>query len=136
KLARTAQSLRRGLRAEVARARGDFRSALAEIESFDFGTSTRERNISHWGVRERFVRAELLLALHRDREALAWYESFPAGYDTPYIAPAHYRLAQINDRLGDSERARFHRTRFVELWDGADAHLQPRVDSARAALVR
>ncbi|HET8712746.1 MAG TPA: BTAD domain-containing putative transcriptional regulator, partial [Gemmatimonadales bacterium] len=47
KLARTAQSLRRGLRAEVARARGDFRSALAEIESFDFGTSTRERNISH-----------------------------------------------------------------------------------------
>lgn len=135
-LLRTARSLRHGLRAEVARGRGDLRTALAEIEAFDFGSVTRARNVSHWGVRERFLRAELLFALHREREAMPWYESFPAGYDGAYIAPAHYRIAQIQQRLGNEDRMRFHLTRVLELWQLADPALHPRVDSARAALPR
>jgi hypothetical protein len=132
--ATTARSLAHGLRAEIARTRGDLRGALAELDGFEFGTPTRERSIAHWGARERFLRAELLHALKRDTEALPWYESFPAGYDGPYVAAAHLRHAEIDARLGNRERARFHFRRFIAFWSACDAELRPKVDSARAAL--
>lgn len=132
--ASAARSLGHGVRAEIARTRGDLRGALAELDGFAFGLPTEGRTIAHWGARERFLRAELLHALKRDVEARPWYESFPAGYDGPYVAPAHLRLAEIYQRLGNGERARFHLARFITLWDACDPELRPKVDSARAVL--
>ena len=75
-------------------------------------------------------------ALGRTDEALEWYLSFPAGYDQPWVAPAHLRAAQIYQRLGNTERARLHYQRFLSLWSGADAEFQPLVTEARKALAR
>jgi hypothetical protein len=44
------------------------------------------------------------------------------------------RLAQLYDEAGDVENAALYYARFVELWAGADAELQPRVEAARARL--
>ena len=126
--------LAHALRAEIARSRGDLRSALRELDDFAFDLPAPGRNLAHWGVRERFLRAELLLALHRDAEALTWYESYPATYDTPYMAAAQLRQAQIQGHLGNRERQAFHLRRFIQLWSDCDAELRPRVDSARAML--
>jgi tetratricopeptide (TPR) repeat protein len=87
-------------------------------------------------MHERFLMAELLRALGRHEEALDWYLSYPAGYDQPWVAPAHVRAAQIYERMGNRERAAFHYTRFVRLWEGADPEFQPMVTKAREELAR
>ena len=79
---------------------------------------------------------ELLVAQGRDSAALGWYESYPAGYDLPWLAPAHLRAAQIYERLHDRERARFHYQRVMRLWRSADPEFGPMVEDARLALER
>jgi TolB-like protein len=124
--------LAHGLQAELARSRGDTRAALAELEQFTVDPWGPGRpGASHWGIRERFLRAELLHALGRLEEALPWYESFVSMYDTPYMAPAHFRQGEIYRRLGNLERAR-----FVTLWKDSDPALRPRVEQARAWLAK
>jgi hypothetical protein len=44
------------------------------------------------------------------------------------------RLGQLYDEAGDLENAALYYARFVELWAGADAELQTRVEAARARL--
>ena len=129
-----AGALAHGLRAEIARSRGDLRRALAELDAFPFDVPHPGLNLAHWGVRERFLRAEILHALRRDSEALTWYESFPATYDIPYMAAAQLRQAEIQQRLNNHDRVAFHLKRFIQLWRDCDPELRPRVDSARAAL--
>jgi len=132
-----ARDLARGLRAEIARSRGDLKRALSEIEGFPFDVSAPgSRAAAHWGVRERFFRAELLHALGRDDEARPWYDSFQGGYDLPFIAAAHYRAGEIEEHLGNRERAVFHYGRFLSMWRDADAEFQPLVARARAAQAR
>jgi len=80
-------------------------AALRELDDFAFDLPAPGRN-SPLGSSERFLRAELLLALHRDAEALTWYESTPT-YDTPYMAAAQLRQAQIQGHLGNRERQAF-----------------------------
>jgi DNA-binding SARP family transcriptional activator/TolB-like protein len=128
-----ARDLAHGLRAEMARGRGDFKGALAEVERFQFTVSSAGvLEVSHWGLHERFLRAELLHALGRDDEALPWYESFHGGYDLPYLAPAQFRLAEICARQGDRKRAAFHASRVLAMWRTADPELQPLLAQARA----
>jgi len=115
----------------------NLRRALAEIEGFPFDVSAPgSRAAAHWGIRERFLRAELLHALDRDEEALPWYDSFQGGYDLPFIAAAHLRQGEIDERLGDRERAAFHYGRFASMWGACDAEFQPLVARARAAQAR
>ena len=132
-----AQALAQGLRAEIARARGDPRRALAEVEQFPFDAPVPGIGVlSHWGVRERFLRAELLLALGRDDDAFRWYDSFAGSFDLPYMAAAHLRRAEIRERLGDSEQARFHYARFLRLWKNCDPEFRPMTTRAAQALTR
>ena len=132
-----ALDLAHGLKAEIARSAGDLRAALVELESFTFLPSTGgPRNFAHWGNHERFLRAELLHALGRDREALPWYESFLGAYDLPWFAAAHLRMGEIHERLGDRGRAAFHYGRVVTLWREADAEFRPLVARAALALSR
>jgi hypothetical protein len=44
------------------------------------------------------------------------------------------RLGQLYDEQGDLENAAVYYARFVELWEDADAELQPRVGAARSRL--
>ncbi|HTY04894.1 MAG TPA: BTAD domain-containing putative transcriptional regulator [Gemmatimonadales bacterium] len=127
-----ARDLARTLRAELARARGDLSGALEELEGFPFDMSNPgPHSLARWGVRERFLHGELLHALGRDEEALAWYDSFVGPYDLPYLAPAHLRRAQIYKKLGNAERARFHYRRFLALWKNCDPEFRVLVQNAQ-----
>lgn len=50
------------------------------------------------------------------------------------LAPAHERLAELEDEAGNLDDAARHYARFVELWSDADEELQPRVRAAQARL--
>jgi tetratricopeptide (TPR) repeat protein len=71
---------------------------------------------------DRFVRAELLARLGRDREALHWFGGFEENsvYDLVYAAPARLRRGEILERLGEREAAIAEYRRVVELWSGGD----------------
>jgi tetratricopeptide (TPR) repeat protein len=84
----------------------------------------------------RYLRAELLYQLGRDREALRW---FTYGFQgTPselvYRAPAHLRQAELYERLGDRQQAIEHYSRFIQLWKNCDPEQRPSVERARARL--
>ena len=51
----------------------------------------------------------------------------------PYI---HQRLGSLYESKGDARKAVEHYRALIELWKNADAELQPRVESARAAVRR
>lgn len=133
--AEVGRALSRTVRAELASASGRPAAALAELRDFPFAPSS-VRGSALWGTYERFMMGELLHGQGRDSAALGWYESFPAGYDLAWLAPAHLRQGQIYERLGNVERARFHYQRVVTLWSSADPELQPLVAQARTALSR
>ncbi|HUQ79685.1 MAG TPA: hypothetical protein VM076_01035 [Gemmatimonadaceae bacterium] len=86
----------------------------------------------------RFLRAELLMRVGREREALAWYRSIGEVpiWDWAYIAPAELRQGEIHERLGERTEAKEHYARVVTLWRAADPSLQPLVRQARLALDR
>jgi serine/threonine-protein kinase len=71
---------------------------------------------------ERYLRAELLTALGRHREAIAWYgtlgESSP--YEIIYLAPAHLRQGELYEHRGDTVRAANHYSRCAQLWKSCD----------------
>jgi tetratricopeptide (TPR) repeat protein len=124
----------RTVRAEVSRARGQLHNALAVFDSV--GQWTHERSElatnSPFYAHEyrRFARAGVLFQLGRYQEALRAYRSiadelFHSG------APAHNRLAQIYQLLGERQQAARHYARFVELWKNCDPELRPIVDEAR-----
>jgi hypothetical protein len=46
---------------------------------------------------------------------------------------AHYRLAQVCERLGKTEEAAVHYRRFVDLWGEADTEV-PKISEARRRL--
>lgn len=75
--------------------------------------------------------------------AIARYEHYiktPSAFrfdvDGFLLAPAHERLAELYDAKGDRANAAQHAAKFVELWQNADADLQPRVQAKRALLQR
>ena len=85
---------------------------------------------------ERWMRAEILLALGRDDEAAEWYGSVGDHnvYGIPYKAQTHLRRGQIADRAGDRESAAAHYAQFIALWKDADPPLAPLVERARRRL--
>ncbi len=58
------------------------------------------------------------------------------GSDAVNLGHVLYRLGQVYEELADTARAADHYRRFVDLWQGADPELQPRVERARAAIAR
>jgi len=124
------------LRAELARASGQPDEALALLESVPINASIS--TVIGSRAYERFLRAELLQELGRDEEALRWYATQGQSFipDMTYLAPAHFRQAQIYERRGDRARAAAHYRRFVELWGECDRDLRPVVDDVRQRLER
>jgi tetratricopeptide (TPR) repeat protein len=86
----------------------------------------------------RYLRAELLQQLGRDREALDWLRYGFA--DTPaepaYLAPAHLRRGEIYERLGERGKAAEEYARFLHLWEHCEPELQPLLQEARVRVAR
>lgn len=121
-------------RADAARAAGRPAEALAELDRWPFGITAHLPARAREGA--RFAYAEALVALARDTDALPWYESFVGPYDTPFIAIAQLRQAQIHERAGRRARAAECYRRTLRLWRDASAEFAPLVAQARAGLAR
>jgi tetratricopeptide (TPR) repeat protein len=128
------------LRARLAQRSGDNRRALALLEK-----GWPQRTLPQFSsyetyahTPERLLRADLLRALGREREALEWYATVDEdlGAGVAYLAPSHLARAEILDRLGERRAAAAHYARFVALWRTADAPSQPAVQRARARLAQ
>ena len=92
-----------------------------------------------WGAtakmagRSAFLRAEVLRALGRQREAEAWYAATIEGW-VALAAAAHYRLAEIHDQSGKRAEALANYARFIELWREPDDELRPYIERAQMRL--
>ena len=86
----------------------------------------------------RYLRAELLQRLGRDREALDWLHYGFA--DTPtelaYLGPLQLRQAELYERLGEPQQAAEYYQRFLNIWERCEPSLQPLVAEARSRLAR
>jgi len=82
---------------------------------------------------ERFMLAELLLALGREREALGWYKNLAttSPFEVAYVPISHLRRGEIYESLGEQEKAIAHYKRFVDQWQDCDPELRPRLEKAR-----
>jgi tetratricopeptide (TPR) repeat protein len=74
-----------------------------------------------------------VLAIYKRYVDTPWIERLASTdwYALPYV---YERLGQLYHARGDVEEAAFYYSRFIELWEDADAELQPRVEAARRAL--
>jgi tetratricopeptide (TPR) repeat protein len=80
---------------------------------------------------ERWLTAEVLIALDRHEEALHWLAGIGMDGERSYMGIRHFRMAEIYEDLGDREKAAYHYGRFVTYWKDADPELQWRVEQAR-----
>ena len=82
---------------------------------------------------ERFMLADLLFELGREREALDWYLnlSSTSPFEVVYVPISYLRRGEIYDKLGDYEKAIPHYNRFVEYWQDCDPELRPILDKAK-----
>ncbi len=71
---------------------------------------------------ERVLRADLLIALGRDEEAVAWLSTLAqrSPFETPYLAQAEERLLASALRRGDATAAASHRVERARILSEAD----------------
>jgi len=83
---------------------------------------------------ERYWLAHLIENRGGEEEAMTIYGSL---YWTTWAEPLGlFHRAELHERRGEFEQAGDYYVAFVQLWEDADPHLQPRVESARLALQR
>ncbi|MEM7584978.1 MAG: protein kinase [Acidobacteriota bacterium] len=127
-----------GIRAEVARLRGQHSEVLSLLAERHGRYSYEMPMVSPLfsRARERYLKAEALLALGRTEEALGWYTSLYelAVFDLAYLGYSRLRRAEIHEQLGQPRQAAEQYRRLIELWSEADPELQPHVETARRRL--
>ena len=133
------RDLAHGIRTEIALVQGNPAEALTEIEKTrpeDFSITDQHIDLFLGHAHLRYLRAALLEETGQYEEALGWYESLGqiAYGETIYLAPKHLRMAQILERLGKTDEAIEHYTRFVELWKDCDPELRHLVEDAKLRL--
>ena len=78
----------------------------------------------------------------RADSAIAYYARFVNSLgpdpwdDAVYRGPAHFRLGELYEARGETEKATEQYGAFARLWKDADPELQPRVRDARARMGR
>ena len=108
-------------------------AALEYLEQHWSSISPGHQPVYQTNVADRMLRADLLRAAGRDREAIQWYHtvSEDLGGGIMFAAPAHLGAARSYVRLGDRARARLEYARVVALWAGADAEFGVILGEAR-----
>jgi DNA-binding SARP family transcriptional activator/Tfp pilus assembly protein PilF/TolB-like protein len=116
-----------GVHAEVLLRTGKTAEALAELEQIDAHTTYQLVLPSPFDprLRERFMRAEILAARGRIDEALAVYGTIGTHslFDLPYLAPALFRMAELQREMGRLEEADRLLQQGMSLWERADPEL-------------
>jgi DNA-binding SARP family transcriptional activator/TolB-like protein len=89
-----------------------------------------------WTATSRINAGLALGATGRSAEARTWLSSleYQAVFLYPFLGPATLELAKAFEQSGDRAAARAAYQRFIALWEGADASLQPLVEDARRRL--
>jgi DNA-binding SARP family transcriptional activator/Tfp pilus assembly protein PilF/TolB-like protein len=127
------------VRAMSAMERGDWQAALSLLADAELRAKFGPPQIIALGFRPlgRFLRAEALMHLGRDQEAIGWYSTLGWLYDEfVFTAPARLRQGEVHERLGDPAEAVRHYRRFVARWRDADPEYQPLVNDVRARIAR
>jgi tetratricopeptide (TPR) repeat protein len=135
-----APELRRGARFDlhgasgvVLLAEGKINEAIQELLQWDPSLGRRTYPNQHLG------RAYDLAG--QPDAAIDYYEKYlnansiwRLNLDAAYLGSTYERLGQLYEERGDHARAVLYYGKLVDLWDGADAELQPRVETARRAI--
>ncbi|MCG8605610.1 hypothetical protein MJD09_11510, partial [bacterium] len=133
-----ADDLALSIKAQIYRRQGRTAEALTALEQSKMETWYGQTMASPYFSQayERFARAELLVALGRDNEALHWYSYLAETsiFELVYLPIAHLRRAEIHERMGQQAKAVEQYRRFIDLWKNCDSELQPRVDEAQQLL--
>ena len=128
------------VRALEAEQRGDWAASLRFLEGQQLrGVAPVESD--YWGpyclrALGRFLRAEALYHLGRDREALDWYGTFWLHTEFPLFAPVYLREGEIYERQGNRAEAVAHYRRFLARWQDADSQYRPLVQEVAARVTR
>ncbi|HSM07881.1 MAG TPA: hypothetical protein VLA33_02560, partial [Gemmatimonadota bacterium] len=133
-LAPVVRNMVRTVRGEAALRADDVPTARAELEALEWEMApVAEHALRHLGIeRAHFLRAE---AAWRDGDVEAAHRWFEHGRaDTEDYSLLELRRGQVQEALGNLERARIHYARVVEALEPADEELIPRRDEARARL--
>jgi tetratricopeptide (TPR) repeat protein len=129
--------LGRTVRAEVAMRRGRPADALRLLGPVTAEVPPELLAIPFFSEEgSRYLRAETLYQLGHNEEALRWFSNAFQGSpnEIGYLAPAHFRQAELYERLGDRKQAVEHYSRFIQLWKSCDPALRPSVEKAKARL--
>ena len=117
------------IRGRVAFRAGDTASALRDL------LAMRDDRVPDHAleVLDRGLIGEALLAMHRDREAEAWFATIAerGTDDLPSLAHAERRLGEIAERRRDSTAAVVHYARVLKMWAHADAPFKDQLAEAR-----
>jgi DNA-binding winged helix-turn-helix (wHTH) protein len=110
---------------------GDYKSAIRELQaSYDISDDLDTEFFlarGYIGARQWDSAEAILEDLEASKGRIIADQSLP-----PVIWPlAHYYLAVVFDESGDSEKAILNYSRFVDLWQAADADLTVMVDSRK-----
>ena len=132
------RDLDRGLRARIAVEEGRNQDALLLLSGLETEDTQGDIAAVPFASRagERYIRGEILVSLGNDREALRWFASLGDGSvgEIPMRAMSHLRQAEIYVRLRETDEARKHFSRTVDLWSGADREFRGILDYARRQL--
>jgi tetratricopeptide (TPR) repeat protein len=133
------QSFARTIRADVATSVGRTKEGLTLLGDVQGKIPFELLTLPYFSEEyARYLRSQLLFQAGRDEEALRVAENGFAG--TPaelhYLAPAHLLRAEIEQRLGNKDRAAEQYSRFIALWRSCDPQLRPVVEGAKTQLAR
>ena len=120
---RRTHALAQSIRAWIAAAQGHLVESLAALDAADWESAA---DVYAAEAADRYLRATILQALGRTREASNWYSSIAerAAYELPYVAPAQMHLAEIAEQDGHAETARTYAARAAALWRQADVAMR------------
>ncbi|HEX4381495.1 MAG TPA: tetratricopeptide repeat protein [Myxococcales bacterium] len=123
------------LRARALFQRGKPKEALAVLDRQELRIPMRYLRL-YAGTGESFLRAGLLEALHRPREALPLYDAlvFYSNSEPSFFALAHLFKARIHDQLGEHEAAVQHYAAFAEAWKDCEPVGQPELHRVQERL--
>ncbi|KPK56319.1 MAG: hypothetical protein AMS21_12825 [Gemmatimonas sp. SG8_38_2] len=129
--ARSLRGRATALRGRIAAVHDSVDTAIDHLQS---GLSMINANWNRQRDIERYWLAYLIEDRGREEEAMRIYGSL---YWTPWAEPLGlFHRAELHEQRGEFEQAGDYYAAFVQLWEDADPHLQPRVESARLALQR